>query len=141
MTWNDIRLLAAQGFLIGSHTCSHADMGAISLEQAEREVRESRRRLEQELNTPARLFAFPYGHRRNMRPDTMAAARREYEVCCSAYGGHNTAPVDRGNVRRVVISSGITLLGFRAVLEGWPMFRLANPYRAPGHGASPQVPS
>jgi glycosyltransferase involved in cell wall biosynthesis/peptidoglycan/xylan/chitin deacetylase (PgdA/CDA1 family) len=135
MSWDDLRALAAEGFEIGSHTCSHADLGAVSLEHAEHELRASRRRLEEELGKPIGLFAFPYGHRRNMRRDTMAAARREYDVCCSAYGGHNTSPVNPGNVRRVVISTGVTFLAFRAVLEGWPMVRLANPYRAPAHAA------
>jgi peptidoglycan/xylan/chitin deacetylase (PgdA/CDA1 family) len=139
MTWDDLRALAAQGFQIGSHTCSHADLGAVRLDEAERELRESRRRLEEELNAPIRLFAFPYGHRRNMRRDTHAAARREYDVCCSAYGGHNTAPADPGNVRRVVISTGVTFLAFRAVLEGWPMLRLTNPYRAPAEPAGQPV--
>lgn len=131
MSWDDVRALAAQGFEIGSHTCSHADMGAVTLTEAERELRASRERLETELNARVPLFAFPYGHPRHMRPDTMAAARREYAVCCSAYGGHNLAPADPGNIRRIVISTGVTLLAFRALLEGWPMFRLDNPYRAP----------
>jgi peptidoglycan/xylan/chitin deacetylase (PgdA/CDA1 family) len=126
MTWDDVRSLAAQGFDIGSHTCSHADMGAISIDQAERELRVSRQRLEQELKRSISLFAFPYGRRHNMRPDTMAAARREYAVCCSAYGGHNTAPADPGRIRRVVISSGVSFLAFRALIEGWPMMRLTN---------------
>jgi glycosyltransferase involved in cell wall biosynthesis/peptidoglycan/xylan/chitin deacetylase (PgdA/CDA1 family) len=127
MTWDDVRLLAAQGFDIGSHTCTHADMGTLSLEQAERELRASRDRLVAELMRPIKLFAFPYGRRRNMRADTMAAARREYEVCCSAYGGHNTTPADAGDIRRIVISSGVTFLAFRALIEGWPMMRLSNP--------------
>jgi glycosyltransferase involved in cell wall biosynthesis/peptidoglycan/xylan/chitin deacetylase (PgdA/CDA1 family) len=131
MSWDDLRMLAQQGFQIGSHTCSHADLGQVSLADARRELGESKRRIESELGTTVRLFAFPYGHRQNIRPDTHAAARDEYEVCCSAYGGHNTAPTDPGNVRRVVISTGVTFLAFRAVLEGWPMFRLDNPYRAP----------
>lgn len=131
MTWDHLRALVADGFDIGSHTCSHADLGVVSLEDAERELRDSRERLEQELKIPIRHFAFPYGHRRNMRPDTIAAARREYAVCCSAHGGHNTAPVDPGDVRRVVISTGVTFLAFRAILEGWPMVRLSNPYQAP----------
>jgi glycosyltransferase involved in cell wall biosynthesis/peptidoglycan/xylan/chitin deacetylase (PgdA/CDA1 family) len=131
MSWDDLRRLAAAGFEIGSHTCSHADLGHITLADARRELRESKQRIETEVGTAVRLFAFPYGHRQNIRPDTHAAARSEYEICCSAYGGHNTAPADAGNVRRVVISTGVTFLAFRAVLEGWPMFRLDNPYRAP----------
>jgi peptidoglycan/xylan/chitin deacetylase (PgdA/CDA1 family) len=132
MTWDDLRALAAQGFEIGSHTCSHADLGSVPLDEARYELRASRVRLEQALGKPIRLFAFPYGHRRNMRPDTIAAAREEYDICCSAYGGHNRAPGDGRHIRRVVISTGVTFLAFRAVLEGWPMVRLANPY----HGSS-----
>jgi peptidoglycan/xylan/chitin deacetylase (PgdA/CDA1 family) len=131
LTWADVRSLLAQGFEVGSHTCTHADMGAVPLEEAERELRGSRARLERELGIPVRLFAFPYGHRRNMRPDTVAVARQEYDICCSAYGGHNIAPVEPWNVRRIVISTGVTFLAFRAILEGWPMLRLDNPYRAP----------
>jgi len=127
MTWADVRHLAAQGFDIGSHTCSHADLGAVALDQARMELRSSRERLEAELRQPIRMFAFPYGRRRNMRADTIAAARREYDVCCSAYGGHNTTPADAGNIRRIVISSGVSFLAFRALLEGWPMVRLTNP--------------
>ncbi|HTH02503.1 MAG TPA: polysaccharide deacetylase family protein [Vicinamibacterales bacterium] len=127
MTWNDLRHLVTLGFDIGSHTCSHADMGTIPSEQAHRELRLSKERLEAELHQPVRLFAFPYGGRRNMRPETIDAARREYDVCCSAYGGHNTTPVDPADIRRIVISSGVSFLAFRAVLEGWPMIRLANP--------------
>lgn len=127
MTWDHVRSLAEQGFDIGSHTCSHADMGVVPLEQAERELRGSRQRIEAELGRPATLFAFPYGRRTNMRSDTMRCAREVYEVCCSAYGGHNTAPADAGNVRRIVISSGVSFLAFRALLEGWPMMRLTNP--------------
>ena len=139
MTWDDLRALKDQGFLIGSHSCSHADMGAVSLLDAEHELGESRRRLESELGMPIRHFAFPYGHRHNMRPDTLAAAQRHYEVCCSAYGGHNIAPIDRRNVRRVVISTGVTFLAFRAILEGWPILRRENPYRAPAHASTQQA--
>ena len=127
MTWDDLRHLVTLGFDIGSHTCSHADMGTIPSEQAQRELRLSKERLEAELHQPVRLFAFPYGGRRNMRPETIDAARREYDVCCSAYGGHNTTPVDPANIRRIVISSGVSFLAFRALLEGWPMLRLTNP--------------
>lgn len=130
MSWDDVRLLAQQGFEIGSHTCSHADMGAVSIEAADYELRASRERLEAELGRPVRAFAFPYGRPSNMRPDTIAAARRHYDICCSAFGGHNTAPVDAGRIRRIVISSGVTFLAFRALIEGWPMLRLENPRHA-----------
>jgi hypothetical protein len=100
----------------------------------------SRQRLELELDRQIRLFAFPYGHRRNMRPATVAAACREYDVCCSGYGGHNRSPINPTNVRRVVISTGVTFLAFQAVLEGWPMMRLNNPYHATADEAAADHP-
>src|SRR4029078_8548080 len=126
MSWTDLRTLAAMGFDIGSHTCSHADMGTIPLDQAKMELRSSRERLETELRQPIRMFASRYARRPNMRPDTITAARREYDVCCSAYGGHNTTPIDPGNVRRIVLSSGVSFLAFCGLLEGLPMGRPIN---------------
>lgn len=141
MTWDELRELVAQGFEIGSHSCSHADLGQISLAEAEHELLHSRQRLEEELGIPIRQFAFPYGHRHNMRPDTLAAAQRIYDLCCSAYGGHNTAPIDPGYIRRVVISTGVTFLAFRAIVEGWPILRRDNPYHAPAEAGAPLVGS
>ena len=141
LTWRQLRELVQEGFEVGSHTCSHVDLGVIPTHEAECELTESRKRLELELNVPIRLFAFPYGHRRNMRPATVAAARREFEICCSAYGGHNRSPVNPGNIRRVVISTGVTFLAFQALLEGWPMVRLNNPYRAPEEHAHEPIAS
>jgi peptidoglycan/xylan/chitin deacetylase (PgdA/CDA1 family) len=130
MSWDDVRQLAANGFEIGSHTCSHADMGTVTLVQSRDELRGSRERLEHELGRPVSLFAFPYGHRTNVRPDTLAEAAREYGVCCLAEGGHNLAPADARTIRRIVVSTGVTFLAFQAILEGFPMLRLNNPYRA-----------
>lgn len=141
MTWDHVRALDAQGFEIGSHTCTHADMGTVPIDEGEREVRLSREHLERELGHRVRLFAFPYGHRGNMRRDTRAIANREFEICCSAYGGHNTAPANPANVRRVVISTGVTFLAFRAILEGWPILRFGNEYRAPAMPDHEQVAS
>ena len=130
MSWDDVRQLAATGFEIGSHTCSHADMGTVTLAQSRDELRGSRERLEHELGRRVSLFAFPYGHRTNVRPDTLAAAAREYDVCCLAEGGHNLSPADARTIRRIVVSTGVTFLAFQAILEGFPMLRLNNPYRA-----------
>ena len=141
MTWDDLRALIADGFEVGSHSCSHADLGQISLQAAKRELRDSRQRLERELGIPVGQFAFPYGHRHNMRPDTLAAAQSEYQLCCSAYGGHNIAPVNPGHIRRIVISTGVTFLAFRAIVEGWPILRRENPYHAPAATEQPQVVS
>jgi peptidoglycan/xylan/chitin deacetylase (PgdA/CDA1 family) len=136
MSWDDLRRLRDAGHAIGSHTCSHVDLGIVSPAEAERELADSSRRIAHELGEPPRLFAYPYGRRRNMPERVIRLASRYYEVCCSAYGGHNIPPADPTNVRRIVISSGVTLPVFRAILQGWPILRLHNPYfEAPAAGA------
>src|SRR5262249_10081555 len=57
LTWDEVRAIAALGHEIGSHTVTHADLGAVPLEQARHELTESRRVLEQRLDRPARWVA------------------------------------------------------------------------------------
>lgn len=73
MTWDELRDLAARGFEIGSHTISHPHLPQLEAAEIERELAESRRRLEDELGRPCRFAAYPYGdHDERVR----AAARR-----------------------------------------------------------------
>ena len=61
MTWDDLRALAAEGVEVGSHTVTHAHLPALSDVELERELGDSRLRLEDELGRPCRFFAYPYG--------------------------------------------------------------------------------
>jgi peptidoglycan/xylan/chitin deacetylase (PgdA/CDA1 family) len=61
MTWDQLRGLAADGVEIGSHTVSHAHLTSLSDEELDRELRDSRARVADELGRPCRLFAYPYG--------------------------------------------------------------------------------
>jgi peptidoglycan/xylan/chitin deacetylase (PgdA/CDA1 family) len=61
MTWDELRAIAADGVEIGSHTISHAHMPALSDAALDRELGDSRTRIEDELGRPCRFFAYPYG--------------------------------------------------------------------------------
>jgi peptidoglycan/xylan/chitin deacetylase (PgdA/CDA1 family) len=61
MTWDELRGLAADGVEIGSHTVSHPHLPRLSEVELDRELRDSRARVEDELGRPCRLFAYPYG--------------------------------------------------------------------------------
>lgn len=73
MDWSQLRELAGRGFEIGSHTASHPHLRELSDTELERELVNSRTRIEEELGRPCRLLAYPYGEH-----DTRvhAAARR-----------------------------------------------------------------
>lgn len=61
MGWDELREHAARGVEIGSHTVSHPHLPRLGDEEIERELRESRQRIEAELGRRCRLLAYPYG--------------------------------------------------------------------------------
>ena len=61
MSWEQLRDIAERGVTIGSHTVNHAHLPALSDAELERELGDSRARVEDELGRPCTLFAYPYG--------------------------------------------------------------------------------
>lgn len=61
LSWDGLRRLRDLGFSIGSHGLDHYFLAAQTEERQEREIVESKRRLEQELETPVEHLAYPFG--------------------------------------------------------------------------------
>ncbi|HEX8692843.1 MAG TPA: polysaccharide deacetylase family protein [Longimicrobium sp.] len=105
MTWDQVRALHAEGFEIGAHTLSHADLGRTHGEAAEREIAGCRARLERELGAPVTLFSFPYGAAHRMTEENRArVARAGFRCCLSAYGGTVAPGDDPFRLRRAPVS-------------------------------------
>jgi len=61
MTEDQLRRLQKAGITIGAHTCSHVHLPQVSSDIAQREIAESKMKLEQTLGQAVTLFAYPYG--------------------------------------------------------------------------------
>lgn len=61
LDWQELRDLADTGWEIGSHTCSHPHLTELDDVTLERELSESKARIEQELGSPCTSLAYPYG--------------------------------------------------------------------------------
>lgn len=61
LTWDQVRAMHAMGMVIGSHTMTHPNLPNAGLADAEREIRESKARLEDELSAPVTMFSYPNG--------------------------------------------------------------------------------
>lgn len=61
MSWEEVRRLAAAGWEIGSHTCSHPKLTEIEAERAAAELERSRAACEEALQRPCATFAYPFG--------------------------------------------------------------------------------
>lgn len=84
MTWDQVRALAREGFVIGSHGMSHSILTREDSNTALLEIRSSLRRITAELGAPCRTFAFPNGNH--------TRALRRFAVECGATTVMTTDP-------------------------------------------------
>ena len=61
MNWGQIREMASSGVTIGGHTGAHLHMAKAGRKKNLNELTRSKRRFEEMLGKPPRLFAYPYG--------------------------------------------------------------------------------
>ena len=80
--------MAGMGFEFGSHTVTHANLGRVAFDEAQREIIESKRELEKRLERPVRWLAYPFGGTQDLQPEVASYIEEAgYDGCLSAYGG------------------------------------------------------
>jgi peptidoglycan/xylan/chitin deacetylase (PgdA/CDA1 family) len=88
LSWDDVRTMARMGFEIGSHTVTHANLGAVSYEQARNEIFGSKTIIEEQLGQRVRWFAYPFGGLNHLRSEyAPLITEAGYDGGVSAYGG------------------------------------------------------
>jgi peptidoglycan/xylan/chitin deacetylase (PgdA/CDA1 family) len=88
LSWDEVRWMADMGFEIGSHTVSHANLGAVAPDRARDEIIGSKLTLEERLGRPVRWFAYPFGGAEHFRPEYLPLLDEAgYEGCVSACHG------------------------------------------------------
>jgi peptidoglycan/xylan/chitin deacetylase (PgdA/CDA1 family) len=106
MTWSQVRQLHSDGFEIGAHTRTHADLGQVVGTQAEWEISGSREEIEARVRTAVELFAYPYGGAKHMTESNRQLVRRSgFSCCASCWGGTNPRGGDCFELRRFPITS------------------------------------
>ena len=61
LRWDELRDLSERGVAIGSHTIGHAHLTRLGDDELERELRDSRAQIEDELGLACPYIAFPFG--------------------------------------------------------------------------------
>ena len=122
LTTHQIREMQAAGIEFGSHTLTHPHLTALSLEEAAREIGQSRLRLEDLLGRDCSAFAYPYG---NWSPEVRAlVAEAGYRVACTTRRAAARAADDRLALPRINIRRYNVLPRFRYKL--WRAMRSAS---------------
>lgn len=110
-----LRELESAGFVIGSHTRTHARLPELDAGEVADEVASSKRVLEDALGNAIRYFAYPYG----LQNDAVRAAVVDagYEAACSTVSGFNRSGQDPYLLRRIDVFGTDRLWQFRQKLR------------------------
>jgi peptidoglycan/xylan/chitin deacetylase (PgdA/CDA1 family) len=110
LDWDQVREMAANGFEIGSHGCSHRIMTRISTHDARRELLQSKAEIESRVGRAVRHFAFPNEDANEALVGLVA--RAGYRTACvgGGAGEGRTGPGVRA-LRRVGMHEGAGAAG------------------------------
>jgi peptidoglycan/xylan/chitin deacetylase (PgdA/CDA1 family) len=122
LSWSETRELRKAGVTIGSHTVNHPELVHLPVREIERELRESRAEIEQQLGEPATTFAYPYafpqGNRAFAKTFRDLLVQAGYSCCVTTELGRVRAGDDPYRLRRLPVNSCDDADLFSAKLEG-----------------------
>ena len=102
LSWNKIKEMQRSGIECGAHTVTHPNLRRLSLKKAMQEVSQSKNRLEEKLQSPVKLFAYPYGHSRSFSQSTQTLVQKAgYLGACTTLPGWNDSYTNPYELRRI----------------------------------------
>lgn len=84
MTWEMIRELHSQGFVIGNHTYNHCKLVGLDGDELNRQIVLSKQYIEQKLNAPCHYFAWTYGGLKDIDDAALSLALQSHKYVFSS---------------------------------------------------------
>ena len=104
MSWEEARQLEAQGFEVGGHTVHHDVLSTLDRAGAESELQGCAASLGRELQSPATLFAYPFGRRWDYNDETRELLEPAgFTLAVNTHAGTNGPGADRTQLKRIPI--------------------------------------
>jgi peptidoglycan/xylan/chitin deacetylase (PgdA/CDA1 family) len=116
LSWEQIGELRKSGVQFGSHSLTHADLRKLENEELNREIRESKRILEEKLDQPIDGFSYPFGFFNNRVITALRNGGYKWAVTTSDSVWEGLANPYR--IRRITISGFDPEWLLRAKLNG-----------------------
>jgi len=106
LEWSDAERLRDSGlFSFGAHTLSHRKLTALTADEAKDEIVSSKKALEERLNVPVDIFAYPFGYYGSFDEKSVAAVKAGgYKAAVTTIAGSNDYRSDPYLLRRTRIS-------------------------------------
>ena len=101
LTWDQVREMASQRISFGAHTIDHPILTFVSEEEARRQIRESKKRIEAELSGPVTTFAYPNGSASDFDGSTQRIVEEEgFSLAVTTVSGANDESTNPFALRR-----------------------------------------
>lgn len=128
MAWHDLQDMINEGFEIGAHTHTHAQVRQLNHEEAAHELAISKKIIEEKLGVPVRSFAYPKGRTTAFAPWTRKILQQcGYAAGCTMMEGHLSRKSDLLQLPRIGIDKTDTLQTFQMKLRGnYDLLRLLH---------------
>ncbi len=105
LTWTMVREMHKAGIGFGAHTVNHGILTRMSLKDAQREIVDSKARLDSEFNEPARHFAYPNGTGADWNPQIQSlVCQAGFRSACTTVPGLNRSGDDLYALRRLEVN-------------------------------------
>ncbi len=119
LSWDKVKQLKKEGFLIGSHTITHRSLGKLNSKEVHTELKGSYDRLKVELGAPPDGFSYPFGTYRDFSDDVISVTRNcGYPYAVTAIHGLNHIGCDPFRLQRTTITAGDGLKTFKMIMKG-----------------------
>lgn len=106
LTWAQVREMSDQGVLFGSHTCSHASLASLNVEELRDELERSRREIELRVGRKVDTFAYPYGHAHSFNETSKTILREVgYRCACTTIHGFVDKDSDVYALNRLMVKN------------------------------------
>ncbi len=122
LSWPEVREMRKAGMAFGSHTVNHPELVDLSGPEIERELRDSRAEIEQQIGEPVSTFAYPYAFPQGNRPFARnfrdLLIQSGYGCCLTTEIGRVKAGDDPYRLKRLPVNSLDDRPLLQAKLEG-----------------------
>jgi len=119
LTWSQINEMKGNLVSFGAHTVTHPTLSRIPAENAEAEILQSKKILEERLAMPIEFFAYPFGSESDFNDKTAELVRKAgfISALTTVNGDCNTGD-DLFRLNRKVVDGGFTIPSLAAKIAG-----------------------
>lgn len=119
LSWDEVRTLKKMGFDIGSHTVNHSILTQLTRDECERELKNSKRIIEDHTKCECAYFAYPNGGPDDVSPEVVEGIRSAgYSFAFTVMNQLASATDDPFLLARVYIPGGISMADYRSRISG-----------------------